>query len=198
MIRNADIHFLFHSMLPTKNHISRLIVLSAVFLFFYSAPATAHVEKGTMPDSVAEMEYRILLEFKPGNLEVRNMLGMVLYRRKKFDEAANEFDYVLKKDPENSDALTGMGRVNMQLSNYQQAAALLRKAIAIKPDDMHIYYYLGQTLEMQGNLSGAEEVYKTGLSREIPQNEQSSGDRQELIDALKILQEHKDKTLEKK
>jgi len=185
-------------MIPIKNHILRLVLLSCVLFFFFNAtPATAHVEKGTMPDSVAEVEYRILLEFKPGNLEVRNKLGMILFRSDKFDEAASEFDYVLKKDPENIDALTALGRVNTKLSNYKQAIGLLQKALTIRPDDMHIYYYLGQTMEMQGDLSGAEEIYKTGLSREFPpQSEQPAEDRQELIEALQNLQERKEKTPE--
>ena len=197
MIKNTDYHLLNHLMLPAKTFISRLILFSAVLLFFNSSiPAAAHVEKGNMPDSVAEMEYRILLEFEPDNFEVRNMLGMVLFRSKKFAEAAGEFSYVLEKDPENINALASLGRVNAKLSNYHQAITLFQKAIAIKPDDMHIYYYFGQTLEMQGHLSDAADVYKKGLSREMPpKNEQSAEDRQALIDALKNLQEHKDKTL---
>lgn len=197
MIINAVSHLLSRLMLPPENHILRLVLLSAVLLFFYSStPAAAHVEKGTMPDAVAEIEYRILLEFKPDHLEIRNKLGMVLYRSEKFDEAANEFDYVLKKDPENIGALTALARVNAELSNYHQATALFKKALAINPDDIHIYYYLGQTLEMQGHLSGAEEVYKNGLSREIPpQSKQFAEDRQALIEALKNLQKHTEKTL---
>ena len=197
MIINAVSHLLSRLMLPPENHILRLLLFYAVLLFFYgSTPAAAHVEKGTMPDSVAEIEYRILLEFKPDHLEVRNKLGMVLFRSEKFDEAASEFDYVLKKDPENIDALTALGRVNAELSNYHQATVLFKKALAINPGDIHIYYYLGQTLEMQGNLSGAENVYKNGLSRETPsQNEQAAEDRQALIEALKNLQKHKEKTL---
>jgi tetratricopeptide (TPR) repeat protein len=187
---------LFRPMLPTKNHISRLILFSTVLLFFFSSPATAHVEKGNMPDSVAEMEYRILLEFEPNNLEVRNQLGMVLFRSEKFDEATDEFDYVLNKNPANIDALVALGRVNAKISKYKQATELFKKAITINPADMHIYYYFGQALELEGNLTGAEDVYKSALSHEIPlQNEQSVEDRQALIDALKNLQGRKEKTL---
>ena len=197
MIIIAGDHLLSLLMLPNKNHNLRLTLLSGVLFFFFCSPATAHVEKGTMPDSVAEVEYRILLEFKPGNLEVRNKLGMILYRSEKFDEAATEFNYVLKKDPKNSAALTALGLVNTKLSNYQQAIGLLQKALTIKPDDMHIYYYLGQTMEMQGDLSGAEEAYTTGLSLEFPpRSEQPSEDRQELAEALQNLQKRKEKTLE--
>jgi tetratricopeptide (TPR) repeat protein len=175
-----------HHILSTENQILRLILFCIVLLFFFcSTPVTAHVEKGTMPDSVAEMEYRILLEFEPDNLEIRIKLGMILYRSDKFEAAENEFNYVLKKDPENIDALTALARVNIRLLNYKQAVALFRKAIAINPDDMHIYYYLGQTMEMQGNLSGAEDVYEKGLSRGISsQDEHAAEARQALIEAL--------------
>ena len=190
-----QISILSQLMQPTKYQILRLFLFCAAILVSINSPATAHIEKGSMPDSVAEMEYRILLEFKPNNLDVRNKLGMILYRSEKFDEAASEFDYVLKKDPENIDALTSLARVKTKLSNYQQAMTLFKKAIAINPDDMHIYYYFGQALEMQGNLSEAQEVYKNGLSRETPlQNKQSAEDRQALVKALKNLQEQKEKT----
>ncbi len=185
------------TMLQTKTHILPLIKFFAILVFFFiSTPATAHVEKGTMPDPVAEMEYRILLELEPDNLEVRIRLGLVLYRSGKFDETASEFDHVLKKDPENIEALIGLARVNIKLLNYPQAITLLKEALPIGPDDMHIYYYLGQALEMQGDLSGAEEIYNSGLSREISsQNEHSAEERQVVVEALKKLQGNKEKTL---
>ena len=195
MIRNP-VFIITQLMLPIKYQILRRVFFCALLLFFFSSPATAHVEKGPMPDSVAEMEYRILLEFEPDNLEARNKLGMILYRRDKFEAAESEFNYVLKKDSGNIDALTALARVNIRLLNYKQAVALFRKALAINPDDMYIYYYLGQTMEMQENLSGAEDVYKKGLSREISsQDEHAAEARQALIEALNDIQESKETTL---
>ena len=198
MIRNP-VFIITQLMLPIKYQILRRVLFCALLLFFFSSPATAHVEKGPMPDSVAEMEYRILLEFEPDNLEARNKLGMILYRRDKFEAAESEFNYILKKDPGNIDALTALARVNIRLLNYKQAVALFSKALAINPDDMYIYYYLGQTMEMQENLSGAEDVYKKGLSREISsQDEHAAEARQALIEALNDIQESKETTLGQK
>jgi len=46
----------------------------------------AHVTQGNMQEAVVEMEYRILLEFQPDNIEARNKPAMVLYRLDKVDE----------------------------------------------------------------------------------------------------------------
>ncbi len=80
--------------------------------------------------------------------------------------------------------------------NYQQAITLLQKALPLDPDDMHIYYFLGQALEMQENVSEAEKVYQKGLTQKISsQNKHATEERQLLVEALKNLQERKEKTL---
>ncbi len=48
--------------------------------------ALAHVSADAMPDSVAEVEYSIYLEFRANDIEVRNKLGMVYYRLGKITE----------------------------------------------------------------------------------------------------------------
>ena len=184
-------------MQPTYNQILRLVLFCAALLFFLNSPATAHVEEDNMPDPIAETEYRILLEFEPDNFEVRIKLGMVLYRSEKYDKAAGEFNYVLNKNPGNVEALISLARVNIKLLNYQQAITLLQKALPLDPVDMHIYYFLGQALEMQGNVSEAEKVYRKGISQEIPsQNKRAAEEQLLLVEALKNLQEHKEKTPE--
>jgi len=175
-------------MLPTENHTLHSVLLCLILLLFcWISSATAHIEKGPMPDSVAEMEFLILLEFEPDNLEVRNQLGMVLYRQGKLEEAEREFDYVLQKAPENSDAVDALGLVKLQQANYQLAADLFKKAIALNPSDMLIYYHLGQALEQQGDIAEAAEAYRIGLSLETtgPHRQTDAEQRQKLLDALK-------------
>lgn len=183
-------------MLTCKNHILRPVFLTLAILFLFPViQAAAHVEKGNMPDSVAEMEYRILLEFKPNNFDVRNKLGMVLFRAEKFADAAREFNYVLKKEPENVDALTGLGRVNTKTNNLQEALTFLQKAIALNPDGLHNYYYLGQAMETQGDMTGAEDAYRKGLDREVSsQVEHYEQDRKLLTEALQNLQKRQKNT----
>ena len=186
-------------MLPTENHTLHSVILCFILLLFcWISSATAHIEKGSMPDSVAEMEFRILLEFEPDNLEVRNQLGMVLYRQGKLKEAEREFDYVLQKAPENFDAVDALGLVKLKQANYQLAADLFKKAIALNPADMLIYYHLGQALEQQGNINDAAEAYRAGLSLEAtgPHKQGNTENRQALLEALKNIQEQSGLTQE--
>jgi tetratricopeptide (TPR) repeat protein len=179
-------------MLPANHTIPRnIVLLSALLLHCCVSQAAAHIEKGAMPDSVAEMEYRIMLEFEPNNLEVRNLLGMVLYRNDRLHEAEKEFHYVLGKAPQNHDALDALGLINYKRADYQLAKDFFKKAIAMKPDDMLVYYHLGQALEKLGDMAGAAEAYKSGLARKVtaPNKLNNAEQRQVLLEALKNIHE---------
>lgn len=165
---------------------------SAFFLLLLQGSlACAHIEKGQMPDALAIMEYRILLEFEPENHEVRNMLGMALYRQGKLDEAEQEFNFVLTLDPKNFDAIDALGLVKIQQGKLDHAVDLFKKAIYINPGDLLVYYHLGQVLERLGNIDSAIKIYRTGLNLK-PAAEQDGSyieQRQQLIEALKNISE---------
>ncbi len=172
------------------------LTFSAFFiLLLQGSIACAHIEKGQMPDALAIMEYRILLEFEPENHEVRNMLGMALYRQGKLDEAEQEFNSVLTLDPKNFDAIDALGLIKMQQGKLDHAKDLFTKAIFLNPEDILVYYHLGQVQALLGDYHAAAVAYRTGLSRKPPvettpsYNEQ----RQQLIEALKSLQNRQDK-----
>jgi tetratricopeptide (TPR) repeat protein len=127
--------------------------------------SSAHVDADAMPDSVAEVEYRIFLEFRPNDVVVRNKLGMVLYRRDKLKDAAREFARVLKLAPDNFDALDAMGLVKVAQREYDQAIRYFRAALAVNADDLMVHYHLGIALEKKGRLSEAAASYQTALDR---------------------------------
>lgn len=118
-----------------------------------------------MPDPVAEMEYRILLEFKPADTVTRNKLGMVLFRLNKVTEAENEFAIVLKCAPEDFDALDAMGLVKFTQNRNDEAAKYFTRALAVRTDDPLIYFHLGQLYEKQGRLQDAKQAYQTALEK---------------------------------
>lgn len=130
-------------------------------LLFFCGPADAHIEKGYMPDAIADMEYRILLEFQPDDTVTRNKLGMVLYRLERLDEAEGEFGQVLKIDPDNFNAMDALGLVRARQGKAEQAIKLFRAAIAIKADDSLVYYHLGQSLEQSNRAVEALANYRT-------------------------------------
>jgi tetratricopeptide (TPR) repeat protein len=151
-------------MSPIKMARLFFIIISG-FLVLQPFQAYAHIEKGYMPDAVAEMEYKILLEFEPDNIEIRNKLGMVLYQQDKLIEAAKEFNRVLKKDPDNFDAIDALGLIMAKKKQYNQAMALYQKAISLNPDDVLVYYHLGQSLEAANNFTAAADAYRKALEK---------------------------------
>lgn len=141
------------------------LVLALLLLGLGSRVALAHVSADDMPDSVAEVEYAIFLEFQPNDKIVRNKLGMVYYRQGKLKEAVAEFNRVLKLDPKNYDALDGLGLVKAAQQDYDGAIGYHRQVIALNPDDMMGHYHLGRALEKKGMLAEAAAAYQSSLAK---------------------------------
>jgi tetratricopeptide (TPR) repeat protein len=143
----------------------RVVAGTVFFVLLAGGGALAHVSSDDMPDSVAEVEYAIFLEFRPDDPVVRNKLGMVYFRLNKLEEAVREFGRVLQRDPKNYDALDGMGLVQAARHDFAAAIGYHRQAIAVNADDMMGYYHLGSALEKKGELREALEAYRTALAR---------------------------------
>ena len=154
-----------HTILPS------MLFMLAVFIFSAN-DLQAHVAQGNMPDAVAEMEYRILLEFQPDNIEVRNKLAMVLYRLDKLEEALVELQLVLELEPNNFDALDTLGLVSFKQGKTQQALEYLEAAVRINGEDPLVHYHLGLVQGELGLLDAAETSLVTALTMSIEQKDQ--------------------------
>ena len=128
-------------------------------------PAWAHIEKGKMPDPLAVVEYRILLDFQPEKTDIRNNLGMALYRLNKLDKAEKEFNTVLSQDPKNFNATDALGLVYQKRGDLQRAEVQFKKAKALNPDDILVYYHLGTVCAATGRAAEARSYFTTALDR---------------------------------
>lgn len=135
----------------------------ACSLFLFPAFSHAHPETGLLPDAIAEMEYRIVLEITPNDIKTRNRLGIVLYRKNKLKEAEKEFAEVLRTAPRDFDAHDGMGLVKLKEQKGAEAVAWFQKAVSLNNDDTMVYHGLGLALEQLGRLPEAEVSYRKGL-----------------------------------
>ncbi len=142
------------------------ICLIFTILFCAVRPAAAHISQN-MPDAVAEMEYRILLDFQPEKNDIRNKLGMALFRMKKTAQAAKEFKIVLVNDPKNFNATDAMGLVLLKRGEALKALAQFKAAIAIKSSDILVYYHLGLAYIQLKNLPMAQAALKTCLEKSV-------------------------------
>jgi len=158
-----------------------MLFMLAVFIFSAN-DLQAHVDHGDMPDAIAEMEYRILLEYQPDNIEARNKLAMVLYRLDKLDEALVELQRVLELEPNNFDALDTLGLVSFKQGKTQQALEYLEAAVRINSEDPLVHYHLGLVQGKLGLLDAAETSLVTALTRSKKQNDQTG--KSNLIDLI--------------
>ena len=76
------------------------------------------------------------LEIEPGLIEGHIALGWFHYLCElDYEDAIAEFQYVLKYQPNNTDALSGIGLVNRRQGNFQRAVNYLKKTLNINPRD---------------------------------------------------------------
>lgn len=111
----------------------KLIIALAIILMPSVAPA--HYEGELLPDSVAVMEYSMVISMTPRDTLTRNKLGMVYLRQNKVAKAKEQFQAILKIDPSNFDALDSMGLACDKEGNYSDAAVWYGKALKMKAGD---------------------------------------------------------------
>lgn len=169
-------------------------ILILIVMLFIPTSGFAHPESGFMPDAIAEMEYKIVLDINPKDIDTRNKLGIVLYRKNKLNEAEIEFSKVLAVSPRDFDAHDGMGLVKNKQKKYEEAVTWFKKAIAISDEDTMVHYHLGLTYELMGNFIDAEKTYKKalaindGLIRRGINRELEIEKKNTLVSALEYLQ----------
>jgi len=105
-----------------------------MFILFPSL-SFAHYEGELLPDSVAVMEYSMVISMTPKDTLTRNKLGMVYIRQNKVAKAREQFQEILKIDPSNFDALDSMGLACDKEGKYKEAAEWYGKALKVKTSD---------------------------------------------------------------
>jgi len=75
----------------------------------------------------------IVLDFAPGNLLARNLIGQTLLNDHKFYEARDVAEQILLKDPEDVTALGTLSDSLMEVGRYEEAVTAAEKMGAVKP-----------------------------------------------------------------
>lgn len=169
-----------------------IIIVPLLLVAFVFSPisALAHVENH-MPDSVAEMEYRILLEFKPKDIGTRIKLAIVLMNQNKLAEAEKEFFHSLAASPDNLQANIGLSQLRLKRHKISDALEIIKDAIEISPDTPAVYLNYGIILETANRHQEAQLMYEEGLGKlaNNPNNPEAEHDRQQLENALKKIKD---------
>jgi tetratricopeptide (TPR) repeat protein len=106
---------------------------------------------------------------QPKDVAIWNRLGTVGLRASLFDPsyyrlAADAYGHVLALDPDNLDALRGIGNLNYDRQKYDQAIAAYEHYLKHKPDDPDVQTDLGTMYLYTGNPDQAILRYKKAIS----------------------------------
>jgi predicted TPR repeat methyltransferase len=106
---------------------------------------------------------------KPNDVTAWNKFGAVSMRAAMFDQsyygkAEDAYGHVLKLDPDNLDALRGIGDIDYDKQHYDEAIAAYEHYLKKKPDDPEVRTDLGTMYLYTGNADQAVVQYKKAIS----------------------------------
>jgi tetratricopeptide (TPR) repeat protein len=85
----------------------------------------------------------------------RFLLGVQLYQEGKYDQAIENFEAVLKDNPDFAEAYYNIGMAQLKKGDPDTALAKMEKAVEIKPDFLEAYFGLGQAYIEKGDYEKA-------------------------------------------
>ena len=95
--------------------------------------------------------YDASLEEFPGNTDLLYARGMLAAKMARLDIVERDMRAIIAREPDNADALNALGYTLADLTDrYEEAYALIKRAIELKPDDHYIVDSLGWVLHRMG------------------------------------------------
>lgn len=95
--------------------------------------------------------------------------GTALIKEHKYDQAWNVFSLVLRRDPQNAEALLNAGICAACRGSAVQGLEMMEQAIALRPDSAEFHAHLGTVRRLLGRLDEAESAFRASL-RLNPEN----------------------------
>ena len=95
--------------------------------------------------------YDASLEEFPGNTDLLYARGMLAAKMDRLDILERDMRAIIAREPDNADALNALGYTLADLTDrYEEAYALIKRAIELKPGDQYIVDSLGWVLHRMG------------------------------------------------
>ena len=95
---------------------------------------------------------------------VRVAAGLALLHRGALDDAEREFRLALESEPNNQDALAGLGEVQVQRGQYSDAVPLLERATHVSSQMVSAFRTLGDAHLALGELDKAAVAYRQAVA----------------------------------
>ncbi|NDF16032.1 tetratricopeptide repeat protein, partial [bacterium] len=123
--------------------------------------AAEYLKKGSVTFAIDECLKS--LSHDPSSIEVHLMLGGIYSLNNEFDLALNEYEGVLKVDPENDEAAVFKTQVLGEKEQYAEALAFIRKFTSKVTDSAAAWFYLGKLEHHQDHVNEAIRAYRKAI-----------------------------------
>ena len=104
-----------------------------------------------------------ILQKRPKNADVFNMLGAICYQLRNFDDAAKYLKNAIALNPHHSDAYSNLGNVHQEQGLLDEAMICVKKSIELNPHNADAYNTLGMIFHKKGAIDSAIQAYQRAL-----------------------------------
>jgi tetratricopeptide (TPR) repeat protein len=120
----------------------------------------------------AEAACRTMLRTAPKDGQVCFLMGMVLHRAGRNQEAVHWLSQAAEVQPESGDVLRGLGCAYSAMGDQPRAAESFARSIQLNPENPDAYYSMGNACQRMGQLEKAISLYRKAVELN-PQDYQS-------------------------
>lgn len=115
------------------------------------------------PDETTRL-VRPLLERDPGNVPAHRALGTIFMQRQQYELATKEFRIVTILDPKGAEGWYELGRAQNLNRHPEEAEPLLRKALALHPNESRFLRELGDSFGYRSRFAEAQACFERAVA----------------------------------
>ncbi|WND03034.1 tetratricopeptide repeat protein [Temperatibacter marinus] len=105
-------------------------------------------------------------------IQKKLLAAFEIQKKGQFDQAAQEYQSILKVEPKNVHALNLLGMIYLEQSNFENALPLIEKATRLQPNDPEAQNNLGLAYKGTGQVDKAAQAFHSSLQL-APKNPQA-------------------------
>jgi len=139
----------------------------------YSNLALCYLQTGRAEEGIRMLDRAAALQ--PNDPKPRVWLAQALASQSQWDRAIEEYQTALKANPENADALRGLGFCLLNRQRYNEALEKLGQANRLDPKNAQGFIWQGQGLAMTQRYAEAEAAFRQALAIDPSSSDARSG-----------------------